>query len=179
MICNLLLFLKVCSKFIDPIKEVLEGISENEVDKVILSGGTSKIPKLQKSISDMFPNAELLSSINADEVIAVGAANQASLIMDKDTLDFNQMNQNGTITVHATTHAIVYCLPNQESLSVLIPAHCPIPVRRSHHLSWENEDKLTIKLFVQAKSDKKLLDLAEVSLHFRCAEKGWQTQKLT
>lgn len=112
----------------------------------------------------MFDNAELLTAINADEVIAVGAANQASLIMDKDTLEFNQMNETGTITVHATTHAIVYCLPNEDSINVLIPANCPIPVRRSHHLALENEDKFSVKLFLQTRADKSLLDLAEVCI---------------
>jgi molecular chaperone DnaK (HSP70) len=50
---------------------------------VILSGGTSKIPRVQKSVFAVFPNAEYLTNLNTDEVIAIGAANQASLVNDK------------------------------------------------------------------------------------------------
>ena len=42
-----------------------------------MCGGSSKIPKLQSRIKSLFENAEILNSINPDEVIAVGAAKQA------------------------------------------------------------------------------------------------------
>lgn len=62
-----------------PIKEVLEAsnVNSSDIQKLVLCGGTTKIPKLQKTIHELFSNAELLNSINTDEVLAVGAANQA------------------------------------------------------------------------------------------------------
>ena len=62
-----------------PIKEVLEASSVNssDIQKLVLCGGTTKIPKLQKTVHELFSNSELLNSINTDEVLAVGAANQA------------------------------------------------------------------------------------------------------
>ena len=47
---------------------------------MILCGGSSKIPKLQSRIKSLFEDAEILNTINPDEVIAVGAAKQASLL---------------------------------------------------------------------------------------------------
>ena len=62
---------------------------------MILSGGTSKIPRLQKSIFALFPSAEYLTNLNTDEVTAVGAAYQASLVEDKqDFGDFEDKVQN-------------------------------------------------------------------------------------
>ena len=63
----------------NPIKELLEvsDINSTDIQQVILCGGTTKIPKLQKAVNEMFTKAELLTTINQDEVIAVGAANQA------------------------------------------------------------------------------------------------------
>jgi molecular chaperone DnaK (HSP70) len=59
--------------------------------QVILSGGTSKIPRLQKNIFALFPSAEYLTNLNTDEVTAVGAAYQASLVEDKqDFGDFEE-----------------------------------------------------------------------------------------
>lgn len=51
-----------------------------------------KIPKIKSTISSMFPQAQILDSIPADEVIAIGAAKQASIVMsawdsDGDHLD--------------------------------------------------------------------------------------------
>jgi len=51
--------------------------------QVILCGGSSKVPRLQKTVFSMFPKAEYLTNLNTDEVIAIGAAQQASLVDDK------------------------------------------------------------------------------------------------
>ena len=47
---------------------------------MILCGGTTKIPILQKKMKDSFPNADILSSISPDEVIAIGAAKQVKVM---------------------------------------------------------------------------------------------------
>lgn len=78
-------FAKLLQEFIGPIREVLKkaGVATDAVEKVILCGGTTKIPKIQKSLSALLDSAEILSSINPDEVIAYGAAVQAGLISEK------------------------------------------------------------------------------------------------
>jgi len=48
--------------------------------QLILSGGATKIPKLQQAVRELFPDAELLSGISPDEVIATGAAKQGSYL---------------------------------------------------------------------------------------------------
>ena len=63
-------------------------LKENNFVKlqVILCGGTSKIPKLKSSVSGLFtqcnPEVEVLSSLSPDEVLAMGAASQASLLTE-------------------------------------------------------------------------------------------------
>jgi molecular chaperone DnaK (HSP70) len=49
----------------------------------VLCGGTSKIPRLQKAIGGIFTSADLLSSLNPDEVLALGAVTQAALVEEK------------------------------------------------------------------------------------------------
>ena len=51
--------------------------------QLILCGGTSKIPKIQKAAAGVFDSAEVLSSIGPDEVIAYGAAVQAGTVTEK------------------------------------------------------------------------------------------------
>ena len=57
---------------------------------MILCGGSSKIPKLQSRIKSLFEDAEILNTINPDEVIAVGAAKQASLLPEVNFFDISK-----------------------------------------------------------------------------------------
>lgn len=57
---------------------------------MVLSGGSARIPKLQQMIKDLFPDVELLCSIPPDEVIPVGAAMQAGILVGKDSLDLGE-----------------------------------------------------------------------------------------
>ena len=58
-----------------------------------MCGGSSKIPKLQSRITSMFENAQILNTINPDEVIAVGAAKQASLLPEVFILLFKFLDR--------------------------------------------------------------------------------------
>jgi molecular chaperone DnaK (HSP70) len=51
--------------------------------QVILSGGTCKIPRLQSLVSENFCRAEVLCSASPDEVLAKGAAIEATNVMTK------------------------------------------------------------------------------------------------
>ena len=54
------------------------GMKPSDIDQVLLVGGSSRIPKVQQILQEMFPNTELCRRINPDEAIAVGAAMDAS-----------------------------------------------------------------------------------------------------
>ncbi|KAB0397599.1 hypothetical protein E2I00_005496, partial [Balaenoptera physalus] len=53
---------------------------------VVLCGGSSRIPRLQQMIKDLFPTVELLNSIPPDEVIPIGAAMEAGILIGKENL---------------------------------------------------------------------------------------------
>ena len=61
-----------CIKILnETIKE--SNISKNEIDEVVLVGGSSRIPKIQEMIKQSFKNIKIQKSINPDEAIAYGA----------------------------------------------------------------------------------------------------------
>lgn len=64
-----------------PTKRALEdaGLKPNEVDKVILVGGSSRIPAVQEAIKNLI-GQEPHKGINPDEVVAMGAAIQAGVL---------------------------------------------------------------------------------------------------
>lgn len=55
------------------------GLSASEIDEVILVGGSTRIPKVQQIVKDLF-NKEPHKGINPDEVVAVGAAIQGGVL---------------------------------------------------------------------------------------------------
>ena len=49
------------------------------MDDIVLVGGSTRIPKVQKMLQDFFNGKELCKSINPDEAVAYGAAVQARM----------------------------------------------------------------------------------------------------
>ncbi|WP_457563236.1 Hsp70 family protein, partial [Caminibacter pacificus] len=56
------------------------GLSKDEIDEIVMVGGSTRIPKVQKLVSDYFNGKKLNKSVNPDEVVALGAAIQAGVL---------------------------------------------------------------------------------------------------
>lgn len=67
---------------LDPVEKVLRDskIDKSAVDEIVLVGGSTRIPKIQKLVSDFFNGKEPNKSINPDEAVAYGAAVQAAIL---------------------------------------------------------------------------------------------------
>ncbi|KOB74246.1 Heat shock protein 70-p4 [Operophtera brumata] len=80
------LFEELCSDlFLDtlkPIDKVLLGarLDKLDISRVILVGGSTRIPKVQSLLKDFFKGVPLTTSINPEEAVACGAAIQAAVI---------------------------------------------------------------------------------------------------
>lgn len=74
---------------IAPVEQVLKdsGLAKSAVDEVVLVGGSTRIPKIQKMLSDLFNGKKLEKGINPDEAVAYGAAVQAGILSGKATSD--------------------------------------------------------------------------------------------
>ena len=72
---------------LDPVEQVLKDakISKSGVDEVVLVGGSTRIPKVQKLLSDFFDGKQLEKSINPDEAVAYGAAVQGAILTGQST----------------------------------------------------------------------------------------------
>jgi len=71
---------------LNPVEKVLRDakMDKGDVTEIVLVGGSTRIPKIQKLLSDMFNGKELCKSINPDEAVAHGAAIQASILTNSD-----------------------------------------------------------------------------------------------
>ena len=67
---------------LDPVEKSLRDakLDKSRIDEVVLVGGSTRIPKVQRLLQDFFNGKELCKSINPDEAVAYGAAVQAAIL---------------------------------------------------------------------------------------------------
>jgi len=66
----------------DPVEKSLRDakMDKSDIHEIVLVGGSTRIPKIQKLLQDFFSGKELNKSINPDEAVAYGAAVQAAIL---------------------------------------------------------------------------------------------------
>ncbi|KAH9521539.1 heat shock 70 kDa protein 1A [Dermatophagoides farinae] len=79
-------FEELCSDLfrstLEPVEKAMRDakLDKTNIDEIVLVGGSTRIPKIQKLLSDYFNGKELNKSINPDEAVAYGAAVQAAIL---------------------------------------------------------------------------------------------------
>merc|ERR1719310_1837980 len=80
-------FEELCSDLfkgtLEPVEKALRDakLDKSGIDDIVLVGGSTRIPKIQKLLQDFFNGKELNKSINPDEAVAYGAAVQAAILV--------------------------------------------------------------------------------------------------
>ena len=71
----------IFNRLLEPCRKAIADakIEKNQIDEIILVGGSTRIPKVQQIVKDFF-NKELNRSVNPDEVVSVGAAIQGGVL---------------------------------------------------------------------------------------------------
>ena len=67
---------------LEPVEKALQDakLKKTQIDEVVLVGGSTRIPKVQKLLEEFFNGKKLNKSINPDEAVAYGAAVQAAVL---------------------------------------------------------------------------------------------------
>ncbi|KAL0808956.1 hypothetical protein ABMA28_012614 [Loxostege sticticalis] len=80
------LFEELCSDLfqdtLEPVQQALDDakIQKSDIEDIILIGGSTRIPKIRRMLSEFFDGRTLTTSINPDEAVALGAAIQAAIL---------------------------------------------------------------------------------------------------
>ena len=78
---------------IHPIDKLLADakLDKSKIDEIVMVGGSTRIPRVQKLLSDYFNGKELNKSVNPDEAVAYGASIQAALLSGNEDETISDM----------------------------------------------------------------------------------------
>src|SRR6186997_1700665 len=130
---------ELLQKTVGPTKQALAdaGVDPSKIDEVVLVGGSTRIPRVQTIVKELF-GKDPHKGVNPDEVVAVGAAIQAGvlagevkdlLLLDVTPLSLGIETMGGVMTT-------------------LIPRNTTIPTRKSEMFSTAADNQTSVEVHV-------------------------------
>ncbi|OAF63560.1 hypothetical protein A3Q56_08731, partial [Intoshia linei] len=128
-----------------PVNKALQdsGFDKSQIHDVVLVGGSTRIPKIQKLLSDFFNGKKLNHSINPDEAVAYGAAVQAAIMSGDQSEKVQDL-----LLLDVTPLSLGICTAG-DVMSKIVERNCTIPTKKQQIFSTyaDNQTAVTIQIY--------------------------------
>lgn len=130
---------KLVQRTLEPCAQALKdaGLNKNEIDEIILVGGSTRIPRIQQAVEEFFgkkPN----KSVNPDEVVAVGASIQGG-VLSGDVKDVLLLDVT-PLSLGIETMNGIY--------DVVIESNTTIPAKKSKVYSTASDNQPSVEIHI-------------------------------
>jgi molecular chaperone DnaK (HSP70) len=88
-------------------------LDKSRIDEIVLVGGSTRIPKVQKLLEDFFNGKSVNKSINPDEAVAYGAAVQAAILSGDKSNEIRDVLLVGEYKFNLIIFSFSFTLTNQ------------------------------------------------------------------
>lgn len=116
----------------------------DEIEDAILVGGMTRMPAVQRAVTDFFQR-EPNKSVHPDEVVALGAAIQGAALVE---------NKHEMILLDVTPHALGI-MTFGSYFEELIPQNTTVPTSRTKIFTTSRDDQTAVKILVMQGESKK------------------------
>eukprot|EP01121_Diplochlamys_sp_Union-15-3_P022037 TRINITY_DN9257_c0_g1_i1.p1 TRINITY_DN9257_c0_g1~~TRINITY_DN9257_c0_g1_i1.p1 ORF type:complete len:617 (+),score=124.06 TRINITY_DN9257_c0_g1_i1:113-1852(+) len=136
------------ARMLIPVKKAMEDakLSTNAIDDIVLVGGSTRIPEVQKRLEQFF-DKPLCKSINPDEAVAMGACLQATNL--NLSFEKKQGTKLANLTLMDVTPLSLGIDVKGGKMSILIPRNTPVPYShtKTYYNNKDNATEILIEVF--------------------------------
>jgi len=135
-------------KTLEPLEVVLKdsGMKKSEIEEIVLVGGSTRIPKIQKLVRAFFNGKELNRGINPDEAVAFGAAVQGCILSDEPSHCMG--DDDGTVLIIDATPLSLGIETVGGVMTKIIDKNSAIPTRKSQVFSTHQDGQSNVLIQV-------------------------------